>query len=466
MTITPPAARLRRLVPHVAVAIAWAALYLAARTPEGGQSWNAVAAAELPWRFLTSFVGVEAPQEWVALVGRSLPWAALGCAVAGGLLLATDREKPGRKSQPWPWLAWAALGLAPLLGVAGQWSAYYFSFAAAGLCLAAGAASLRGPAWVTALLPALLLISGQATTLLPVPPEGAGTSRDRSSVSPARLEYVTSIVTRAFADIPARVPAPRPGSLFLFEDLPDNNGLISGDGPAIRLMYSDPTLAAAYLGDVGERTRLDRPLYSVRMDATGERFVALEVSPAMRSTLRIGFEVSGRTGGALAALRYDLDHGVMGPAEHAWNLGYLRWQAGDTAAAAAAWAEGSRLEGLDLAAARTQLRAAGAVTDAALRLGALLPVCRALPRESSVLVEAGEAAVRARDPQAYALYFRAAMLAPADSALVSRAVRLGTREPRGDSSSVVRRLPAHPPRPPGARPAARRTSGSGTAPGR
>jgi hypothetical protein len=411
----------RRVIPHFAVLAVWAAFYLWHRGPESSLGWDPAAALALPWRFALAAAGVEGPRLWSAALLKAVPWALVaGAACVGAAVwgLAPGRGGPRRAL---PWLLWTALALLPVLPVAGQWSSYYFAFPLVGLYLAAGALLEGLPPALLAPLPALLLLSGQATLTLAFNPTDTRPDPSISWVSVNRLDVGSLLCRAALAQLPRHLPSPPPRSLFVFNGLPSRNGLISGDGPAVRLLYGDPSLSACYLGELGDSTDFGRPMYAFSWNGSTLQFGFVPLQGSNLLTLKFDLELSGRTRGAIAVARYELEHVAPGPWP-AWNLGYLLWEAGDTAAARVEWDRAAQGRRLTPAQVRAELDRARELPPGRDRMARLLAVLQAAPRDSAAMLAAARGMAGPPDAVRMALYFRVCRLYPRDARLL-RAVR-------------------------------------------
>ncbi len=413
--------RARRAAPHLAILLAWGALALAFRTGATSFEWDARSAALLPWRFLLSAAGVEDPGAWVLYAGRGLRIQALaGAALAAG---AVFLSRPGARhsaGNAFPWFAWAALGLLPILPVSAAWSSYYFAFPLAGLCLGLGALASRLPLAAACALPVAVLLAGEPTLREPFAQPGSAEAAHRSRVSVTRLELGSAVVWQAMRDLPAQLRGLPPRSLLVFNGLSIGNGLISGDGPAMRLLSGDPTLAAAYLGELGDSTDFSRPLFLVSYDADAGRFRSSDLSGAAFADLKFGLELSGRPRGARAACRHELQRPGADAAWLRWNLGYLDWQAGDTLEAARNWriaAGGAFLEREEV---RSELRRA-MDSEGGARVANLATILERAPTDTLAILTTAREAHKSGNPLGYVLYFRAARLNPASLGLLREA---------------------------------------------
>ncbi|MBI5837290.1 MAG: glycosyltransferase family 39 protein [Candidatus Eisenbacteria bacterium] len=412
----------RAVAPHFVVLAVWAAWYAAARGPESSLRWDAEAALWLPLRFLLAAGGVEGGRLWPAGVTAAPPWALLAGAGCVGAALAALRPVPEAARRALPWLTWAALGLLPVLPVAGQWSAYYFAFPLAGLYLALGALAERWPFAAVAPLPALLLLLGQGSLNLVYNPSAPRQSPWISSVSVGRLAMGSRIVVAALRQIPEVLPAPPRGALFVFNGLPFRNGLISGDGPAMRLLYADTTLRACYLGEIQEGFDFDRPLLAFSWDDRAASFGFARLEGDALRAFKYDLEISGRTRAALAVTRHEArTTGAAGAGSAAWNLGYMLWESGDTVAAKAEWARAAGGITADAGGPQESLARSRALPPGPQRLAALLRALRSHPRDGRLLAEAAREALAQDNDLGVALYYRACVVAPYSAPLAHEA---------------------------------------------
>ena len=135
-------------------------------------------------------------------------------------------------------MSWAVLGWLPLLLPSLHWHSYYSLFGSLGAWLALGAIASRRPALAIALVLGLVgLRAGRSTTAF----EDWG---EESYVRRAarRLDALR-------ADLLARCPAPAAFTRFYFTDVPAGSGFLVGDGPALRVWYSDRTLEGRFYRD-------------------------------------------------------------------------------------------------------------------------------------------------------------------------------------------------------------------------
>ncbi|HVP38338.1 MAG TPA: glycosyltransferase family 39 protein [Candidatus Saccharimonadales bacterium] len=410
----------RRVLPHVAVLAAWAAWYAACRVPGRSAPWDAGATAALPLRLLLAGLGVEAPRLWWRAF-PALPGAGVLVAVLVlGATLWLQPRSAARGTRAWPWLLWAALGLIPVLPVAGPWSAYFFALPLAGLSLAAAAASEAWPGAALAPLPLALLLTTQATLSLRINPTAPLADPWLSSVSPARLALTAELSRSAAAQITELLPNPPDHALLLFNGLPTNIGLISGDGPAIRLMYANPTLGACYTGEIGDRTDFRRPLYLFSWTMAPGRFSLERVDRDNFRLLALGLELGRHPQSAAAAGRYLV--GQLDPSPEAtWNLGYALWESGDSAGAEALWRRAASGSGRALPPAGGLAARLRSLPDPQSRYALLLDALLAAPRDASLLLRAAREGAALADDFAAVLYLRACLCAPRSAPLLREA---------------------------------------------
>lgn len=414
-------ARIRRGLPHLGVLLGWGVLAAALRTGAASFEWSPASSAILPWRFLMSAAGLEDPLAWLPQVGRSLRFpvvAAAALAAASVWFSRPDARRPARSSLPW--FAWAALGLGPILPVSGAWSSYYFAFPLVGLSLGLGALASRLPRAAACALPVAVLLAGEATLEQPFAPPGSREASKRSRVSVARLELGSSVVWQALRDLPSQLGGLPPRALLIFNGLPIGNGLISGDGPSMRLLTGDPTVAAAYMGELGDSTDFSRPLFLVNYDAGAGRFHSSDLRGPAFSDLKFGLELSGRPRGARAACMHEIrSPGGDGPWLW-WNHGYLNWELGDTLEAVRDWKRAAGGEFLGRDEVRAELLHAMTAPQSD-RVAALVTILEQAPRDTLAILAAAREAHRLGNHLGQVLFFRAARLNPDNLAILREA---------------------------------------------
>lgn len=132
-------------------------------------------------------------------------------------------------------LAWWGCGTLPLLLPGLGWHAYYAQFAALGVWLAVGRVLARQTGVAMALLGVIgFMGAGRAAT--PSLDWGEAAYQRRAG------SFVSQIKERLLGAYPKLEPHAR----MWFVRLPNNVGFLTGDGPAVRVWYRDPTLQAGY----------------------------------------------------------------------------------------------------------------------------------------------------------------------------------------------------------------------------
>jgi hypothetical protein len=139
-------------------------------------------------------------------------------------------------------VSWALLGWSPLLLPSLHWHSYYSLFGSMGAWLALGIALSRWPVVVALLVVGLSgLRAGRSATAI----------EDWGEESYVRRAGRTLDAMRA--DLLARCPAPAPYTRFYFTDVPAGAGFLVGDGPALRVWYSDRTLEGRFYREFAAR---------------------------------------------------------------------------------------------------------------------------------------------------------------------------------------------------------------------
>jgi hypothetical protein len=417
VALDPPggtaALRWKRCIPHFAILAVWTVWYASVRGSESSLSWNTGAAIALPWRFTLTALGIEGPRLWPKWLVQAPPLVPLLSATAVGLILWRLPRQTVEHRTMLAWMLWTVLMGIPILAVADQWSAYYFVLPLAGLCVAVGVGSEGWPGAVVAPLPLLLLISSQASIHVGFDPRRELDDPSISRVSVGRLFRGDHFARVVGSQLRAMLPSPPDSALFLMSGVPANNGLFSGDGPGIRVLYQNPTLASQFLGQVDAGTPFHRPLFLLNWDEDSERLTCAPVSPANFAHLPRVMELARHPEGAAAAADYEAAHLDTTPSA-AWNAGYLHWEADDTAGAKRAW----RLAASRLNQAPTRTaRAARAPQDPRTRYLELQRALYGSPLDTTLLVAGARVAASFDTVIAANLYFRACYLTPDDTAL-------------------------------------------------
>jgi hypothetical protein len=255
---------LRRIAPHAALALTWAAVH----PMFGGRFWStrpietaATVHHDLPsaaLRTLGALVdldGAPSPDSGTSFVTRGLIGAVILISTvlwarrAGGLETRSPRRSepgvgPGIDKRVLAFGAgWALLGWMPALAPAVGWHAYYTLLGAMGAWLALGAALARAPRIGLAVVVALAVLrAAQADT--PSLDWGAEWYQRRAGNF---LAFMRS-------DLLRKHPEVAPGSRLYFTEVPSNVGFLTTGGPALRAWYREPRLEAGFFSEYRRRT--------------------------------------------------------------------------------------------------------------------------------------------------------------------------------------------------------------------
>jgi hypothetical protein len=259
-------AALRRAWPLFAALALWAAAlaFVTLRRPLGGLAAH-VGPAELmatPFHLLQTALGAEWSRSWT-LRAPTLSVVAL----AGWVIWEGSRSEsaPGATSVAgrgvWAGALWAILGAAPVVMVAGIWSAYYFVFATCGTAWAIAAALARRPAWSRALVVALLGWSCENARRLPEFATAAGTWATLSHVNLRYLQRGMEASQQYLGDLESARPSLPPRSTLFFSQVPSKLGFQAADGPLVRWAYRDTSLRSYYLTQFRLENALRGPVF-------------------------------------------------------------------------------------------------------------------------------------------------------------------------------------------------------------
>ena len=236
-----------RVAPFAAVALVWAGLH-----PRlGGQLWHPVVLERVddPTRLSPPLAlargllvalnldRVPAPiPDWSAIVFPALALAGALVVLAGALRPDGEDAAPHARGAVLRFsLAWAAVGVAPLLLPGLGFHAYYASFAALGVLLALSCVAGTNAA-VTAVTLALLAVLGVARDRTPSLDWGDAMYQRRAAVWNAAMRD----------DLLKKLPRPGAHARVFFVRVPDRIGLVQGDAPALRVWYGDSTLRGGF----------------------------------------------------------------------------------------------------------------------------------------------------------------------------------------------------------------------------
>ena len=176
----------------------------------------------------------------------------LGPAVTGALILLAlcawcarssgDRDRPAPGQLAVFGAAWAIIGWMPLLLPSLHWHSYYSLFGSLGAWLALSALFARRPAIVVAVVLGLCVLR-EARTTTPIEDWG----------EPYYVRRAGELTDTVRARLLAKCPSPSPSTRFYFTDVPAGAGFLVGDGPALRVWYSDRTLEGRFYRDFALR---------------------------------------------------------------------------------------------------------------------------------------------------------------------------------------------------------------------
>lgn len=183
----------------------------------------------------------------------------LGPALTGSVILLalcfwswrSPKESPGERAHGRLALfgaSWAIIGWMPLLLPSLNWHSYYSLFGSLGAWLALTVWFARRPAVVVAVV---LGLCGLREARVTTPIEDWG--------EPYYVRRAGELTDTVRARLLARCPSPSPSTRFYFTDVPAGAGFLVGDGPALRVWYSDRTLEGRFYRDFALRSPTDPP---------------------------------------------------------------------------------------------------------------------------------------------------------------------------------------------------------------
>jgi len=366
----------RRLAPFAGLAAGWMALVLALRAAHPAMITGV---HFTPGHFfaawvhgLQSLLGLEQPDVFrEGLAGRLPPLPALAILATLALWLparvAAQEPGPHRAGiGSGTIVAFAAVWFLafafPLGPVASIWTGYYYAMAAVAGAIGVGLACRRLDRWGWVALTAALLwwhagVSGTPTFAIRDTPWGW-----TAHFTAYYCERGSQLAATLRRELKAYEPRPQEGTRFFFATLPPWAGFQTGNGPFIRALYQDRSLAAYFYSQFSESTAADRPCRFLHWDGTA-------FAPIYPANPEPWFQVGtdlllfGRPAGASHAFRRGLAAGEV-PADHLYWLGWAELWSGRRQPAEAAWqAFGARDDTTLYAARMVEARDALLATD-------------------------------------------------------------------------------------------------------
>lgn len=345
-TEAPPRPLARRLAPFVATAAVWLVVVLAIRA---GSPSTAAFLHWAPGNFLAAWVhgvqsllGLDHPAGMVGALGDNppalLPLLALG---ALALWFLPGRNATGSRdaSAARGTVAFAALWLfaygLPVGPVAHVWSGYYYTLAAVAGALIVGMLLRRIDAWGWLALVIGLLwwhAGASGTRAFAIADRPWGWTSHLTTFYFQRGAALTDTLRRELRELD---PAPPHGTRFFFATLPPWAGFQTGNGPLIRDLYRDSTLASYFYSQFSDTTAADQPCRFLYWD--GVSFVSL-YGGTEEPWFQVGSDLLlfGRPSGAAHAFRRGLRAGEARP-DHLYWLGWAELWRSRRPEAEAAW---------------------------------------------------------------------------------------------------------------------------------
>ncbi|MEO5619184.1 MAG: hypothetical protein ABIS67_15545 [Candidatus Eisenbacteria bacterium] len=338
---------LRRQLPLVAAAVAWAAIVMLVRSRSARLLVLRFDADGIPATFahmVQSLLGVEHPPGFLGAFARhfpeALPLALLGAAgvVAVGFArraglpppLAPDRRAPIRFA--FAWLGLFTLVTWPVVHI---WCGYYYTLAAVGAAMLVGlvARRLDRLGWV-ALCAGLLWwhAAGTGTRAFAVENKPWGWT---SHLTTFYFERGAALADSISRNLRALEPSPGAGTRFFFATLPPWAGFQMGNGALLRTLYRDSSLQSHFYSQFSDSTAADQPCRFYHWDGAALR----PLYPGLDNPFfQVGCDLLllDRPAGAAHAFRRSLAAG----GSHEDNLYWLGWAAlwnGNRPGAEAAW---------------------------------------------------------------------------------------------------------------------------------
>lgn len=346
-----PAALARRLAPFAALAIGWVALVLAMRarhpTMITGVSFTPGHFVAAWVHGLQSLLGLEQPEVFaMGLAGRLPPLVPL--ALLGALawwLPATRAPAPSgagtAQAGPGPraivafaaaWFLAFAFAVGP---VASIWNGYYYAQAAVAGALCVGLLCRRLDRWAWVALTALLLwwhTGVSSTPTFAIRDSPWGWTAHFTTFYCERASGLAGNLMRALREYE---PRPERGTRFYFAALPPWAGFQFGNGPFVRALYRDTSLAGYFYSQFSESTAADRPCRFLHWN--GVAFAPIyPANPEPWFQVGTDLLLFGRPSGAVHAFHRGLEAGEA-PVDHLYWLGWGELWCGRRREAEAAW---------------------------------------------------------------------------------------------------------------------------------
>jgi hypothetical protein len=395
----------RRTLPHLVVMSLWAMLYAVLFHPSDQIALPSARAFKLPLLLIAAAAGFEGSWSAGFIRHGSMLLGILSAGVAAAWLLLKRGPECERGSPTWPWVVWIGVFTVPLIPVAHHYNAYYFTLALAGLYILGGALIWCVPSSLALAGCLVVLVLGQSSMSTP----GNDSARPHlSALTLETLEKASRVSQSAILDIPLAIPVPADSSVFLFEGLPERNGVVMGSAPLLRAIYANRTLRGYYLGTADPES-VPRQFYMFVWDRRNDRLQMMPESEGTLWSMESEAEITLRPRAARTLLRYQARKGLepkwtrwQNGAWSDWNEGYLLWEEGDTVGANACWERaGRKWDGH----ASDELSAVQGLSPEE-RLPALFDVARAYPTDPLVLRASVLAALETHHLAGYVMLFR------------------------------------------------------------
>ena len=412
---------LRRNAPLLAIAGAWAVLWLttAASRPAAATVMQADPAA-LPATLLhliqTSF-GLEWALPLPPLDAVAIPLGAVGIG-AIAVAFAAWRRVPNApvmaSPRLAPWLGgawWALLGALPIAAVASIWSAYFFLFALCGAALALGAIAARLPRWGAIAVVALLGSSSALASVIPTFSMTRDTWSRQSHVNRAYVLRATEMSSHFLVELRRLHPTFPTRSTIYFADLPAYSGFQVGNGALLRWAYRDATLSSYYVSAFTIEQSRRGPCFFLVANAEGLKDRSNDVLAQRGLVYSMVLNMKPRAAAGLLTLLLEREPGDR---EGRYWLAWNEWLIGDTLAAQRSLTEAGFTPARGAAGLVTEARARLARGDTHGALGALFEARELAALDVDPHLEIADLWLRQPDlvPAAVVEAFAATTLAP------------------------------------------------------